>query len=101
MKTIVYNVHAYRWGERESHSYLVGVYSKKHRALKEADTEEQYRGGKYTCEVLEVTIDEGVAGNCDIKFKVIKALPQRDAEDIKNTMRRKTAEARPFIGNGE
>ena len=37
MKPTVYTVHAYRWGDRECHSYSVGVYSKKHAALKAAD----------------------------------------------------------------
>lgn len=53
MKPTVYTVHAYRWGDRDCHSYSVGVYSKKHAALKAAQTESDYRGSKYECEVLE------------------------------------------------
>ena len=75
MKPTIYTVHAYRWGDRENHSYSVGVYGKKHAALKAAETEEDYRGGKYECEVLEWTLDSGVAGNHDNAAKVVKALP--------------------------
>lgn len=75
MKPTIYTVHAYRWGDRENHSYSVGVYSKKHGALKAAETEEDYRGGKYECEVMEWTLDSGIQGNHDTPPKVIKALP--------------------------
>ena len=53
MKRNIYTVHAYRWGDRELHSYSVGVYSKKHSALKAAEDEAEWRGGKYECEVIE------------------------------------------------
>ena len=75
MKPTVYTVHAYRWGDRERHSYSVGVYSKKHAALKAAQTENDYRGGKYECEVLEWTLDSGIEGSHDKEPKVILALP--------------------------
>jgi hypothetical protein len=71
----IYTVHAYRWGDRERHSYTVGVYSTENSAMKAADIEEDYRGGKYTCEVLEWTLDTGNAGNHDNAAKVIKPLP--------------------------
>lgn len=71
----VYTVNAYRFGNRERHSYCVGVYSKKHAALAAAVMEEDYRGGKYECEVLKWTLDSGLAGNTNNTCKVIKALP--------------------------
>jgi len=71
----VYTVHAYRWGDRERHSYTVGVYSKKHAAMKAADIEEDYRGGKYRCEVLGWQLDSGREGNHDIAPKTVKPLP--------------------------
>lgn len=37
--------------------------------------EEDYRGGKYECEVLKWTLDSGLAGNTNNTCKVIKALP--------------------------
>ena len=75
MKQTVYTVHAYRWGDRERHSYSVGVYSKKHAALKAAQSEWDYRGGKYECEVLEWTMDAGIAGSHETAPKIVKALP--------------------------
>lgn len=75
MKKTVYTVHAYRWGDRECHSYSVGVYSEKHAALTAAQTEWDYRGGKYECEVLEWTLDNGIAGRHSDGPKVVKPLP--------------------------
>lgn len=72
MKSIVYTVTAYRWGSREMHSYIVGVRSKKHAALKLAEQEEAHRGGtKYICEVLEWTVDSERMSDS----KIIKRLP--------------------------
>lgn len=71
MINIVYTVHAYRWGNRENHSYLVGVYSKKEKALKAAYIEEDFRGGKYKCEVLEWIINKGKEGNHETSPKTI------------------------------
>ena len=75
MKPTVYTVHAYRWGDRDCHSYSVGVYSKKHAALTAAQTEWDYRGGKYECEVLEWTLDSGIAGRHSTGPRVVKPLP--------------------------
>ena len=81
MKPTIYTVHAYRWGDRERHSYIVGVFGEKHSALKAAETEEDCRGGKYECEVLEWTLDASIAGNHENAAKVIKALPPPLPED--------------------
>lgn len=75
MSKTIYTVHAYRWGDRECHSYSVGVYSHKHAALKAAQTESDYRGGKYECEVLEWTLDSGREGNHNTAPKAVKPLP--------------------------
>lgn len=47
----IYIVTAYRWGERENHSYVLGAFFKKHSAIKCADEHTKYRGGKYACSV--------------------------------------------------
>lgn len=73
--TTVYTVHAYRWGDRELHSYSVGAYGKKYAALKAAEAETEWSGGKYECEVLEWVLDKGSHGNSEIKPKTIKPLP--------------------------
>lgn len=57
---MIYTVTAYRWGDREKHSYIVGVYNQKDAALKAAEFEEDYRGGKYGCEVLEWDLNESL-----------------------------------------
>jgi hypothetical protein len=53
-----YVVIAYKWGCRDEHSYLVGCYCKKAKAIKIADEEVKERGGKYTCDVEEVEMDK-------------------------------------------
>jgi len=39
MKNKLYIVNVFRWGDRGKHSYFVGVFDKKNKALKEADEE--------------------------------------------------------------
>lgn len=56
-KKKIYVVTAYKFGCRDSHSYVVGCYNKKHKANKISDEEVLDRGGKYTCEVLEIEMD--------------------------------------------
>lgn len=73
----VYNVHAYRFGNRDDHSYLVGVFTSKEKALAAAEAEFDYRGHKYYCEVLETTLNEG-GGQCESELKVILGLGPRD-----------------------
>lgn len=55
----VYVVTMYRYGNKEKHSYVLGVYSNKQKAEKEVEIEEEYRGGKYKGEVLECILDKG------------------------------------------
>ena len=58
MKNKVYTVTAYRWGNKENHSYVLGVFNKKQPAITAAETEEEFRGGKYECEVCEWEINK-------------------------------------------
>lgn len=51
MKNEIYIVTAYRWGDRKYHSYNLGVFTKKDKAQKVADSHRDYRGGKYACVV--------------------------------------------------
>ena len=71
---LIYTVHACRWGDREKHSYIVGVYTKKHRALKAAENEEEWRGGKYSCEVREWESDQKNKIDLWPVSKVVKAM---------------------------
>lgn len=61
----IFTVAAYRWGSKENHSYIVGVYSTEKRALEVAAIEEEFRGGKYECEVLEWKVDFGLDSRYD------------------------------------
>lgn len=73
-KKELYFVTAYRWGDRELHSYFVGAFSTKQKALNAAEAEQQYRGGKYECEVLEGYLDKGQDEKTKSQFKVIKRI---------------------------
>ena len=53
----VYVVMMYRWGNRENHSYVVGVFSTEEKAIEAAQEEDNNRARKYDPEILEVTID--------------------------------------------
>ena len=48
----------YRWGDREKHSYLVGVFNSKDKAFKEGEKETIYRGGKYDSEIYEIELNK-------------------------------------------
>ena len=54
----MYVVIAYRWGENSNHSYTLGVFNKKHAAIKCADSHTEYRGGKYACVVEKCEINK-------------------------------------------
>ena len=55
---IVYCVTAYRWGDRENHSYVVGVFDDLERAIHYAKAEKEWRGGKYDCEIVSMNLNE-------------------------------------------
>jgi len=52
----VFVVIAYRYGMRDAHSYLVAVCATLEEAKKAAESEVDYRGGKYGCEVAECEV---------------------------------------------
>lgn len=45
---------AYRYGELDGHSYIIGYFSNKSIAKWHGDIEESWRGGKYSCIISEV-----------------------------------------------
>jgi hypothetical protein len=57
VNTMVYVVEALRWGEDESHHYIVSVHSEKPAAEAAATAHSEYRGGKYSCVVWECQVD--------------------------------------------
>jgi len=58
MKNEIYAVIAYRYGDNEKHSYTIGVFNKKHAAIKCADSHTEYRDGKYSCVVEKCLLNE-------------------------------------------
>jgi hypothetical protein len=56
----IYIVTAYRWGDREEHSYVVGVFDNEETAIKQAKLETEFRGGKYECEVRSMELNESL-----------------------------------------
>lgn len=57
-KRRMYVVTMYRYGDRENHSYVLGVYTSIARAVVAAANEESHRGGnKYFSEVLEFPVN--------------------------------------------
>jgi 2-polyprenyl-3-methyl-5-hydroxy-6-metoxy-1,4-benzoquinol methylase len=69
----VYVVTAYRWGNRESHSYVVGAFDNEENAIKEAKLETEWRGGKYECEVRSMELNESLKYK---NYDVVLALPK-------------------------
>jgi hypothetical protein len=47
-----------RYGDREKHSYVLGVYTRSWEAEKYGAVEEVWRGGKYKAEVQAFVLDE-------------------------------------------
>ena len=47
----------YRYGNRELHSYVLGVWSTREIAMQAGETEALWRGGKYEPEVTEWKVD--------------------------------------------
>ena len=72
---VAYVVTMYRYGDKENHSYLLGVYDDEELAVSEAQIEQTYRGGnKYYPEVMRCEI------NLPRNNAVVLELPMRKEE---------------------
>lgn len=56
----IYITEMLRWGEPETHHYIVGAYSSREQASLAGDIEEAWRGGKYTSSVKIFEVDEQI-----------------------------------------
>jgi hypothetical protein len=56
-KQVVYVVEALRDGDRERHTYVVGVWTTLEAATAAAIEEAEHRGGKYQCQVNQCVLD--------------------------------------------
>ena len=54
----IYIVTAYRWNQRDNHSYLIGCSKNLTRAKNMADSHLEYRGGKYSCHVEKMELNK-------------------------------------------
>lgn len=54
----IYIVEAWRWGDKEDHSYVVGCWDNLEAAKRAAMTHAEYRGGKYQCVVQHSKLNE-------------------------------------------
>ena len=70
-------VEALRWGHRENHSYVVGVFDNLHDACEACVIEEMWRGGKYKC-----FINECNGMDIEIQRQKEKLLDERDIENF-------------------
>lgn len=53
----IFVVIAYRWGNRDDHSYTVGAFTSEKKAIESANSHAAYRGGKYVCVVEKTVLD--------------------------------------------
>jgi hypothetical protein len=58
MKIKIFVVTMCRFGDTESHHYVIGAFSKKAAAIKAGEMEREYRGGKYEYVIDEHILDE-------------------------------------------
>ena len=56
----IFIVTAYRWGNKECHSYVLGAFDNKETAIEQAIKEKEWRGGKYDCEVVCMELNESL-----------------------------------------
>ena len=54
---MLYITEMLRWGEQETHHYILGVYSSKEAAIFAGEVEKSWRGGKYDYQVVPVKLD--------------------------------------------
>lgn len=70
---LIYIVTAYRFGDREGHSYVVGAFDNEEESLKQAKLEREWRGGKYECEVRSMNLNESLKYK---NYNVVMGLPK-------------------------
>jgi hypothetical protein len=62
---MAYVVTMRRYGDREKHSYVLGVWSTEYLAQINGDVERAFRGNKYIPEITEWTIDANEYDNIE------------------------------------
>ncbi len=77
MKKEIYVVTMYRLGRRDGHSYVLGAFTKKQKAITATEIEIKNRGEKYMPEIIECIENEV---DNDYIFKII--MPLKDPSYI-------------------
>lgn len=77
----VYVVTMYRYSNRDTHSYVLGVYSTEKKAIDNGLTEEAHQAGKYKCEVIEFEVDNECI---DYKSRTVLRLERDNPLDLDN-----------------
>ena len=54
---MLYVTEMLRWGDQETHHYIVGVYSSREGAAFAGEIEKTWRGGKYDYQVVPMELD--------------------------------------------
>jgi hypothetical protein len=55
---LIYIVEMMRWGENDTHHYILGAYTNYHKAKFIGNAEKSWRGGKYEYKITAVKLDE-------------------------------------------
>lgn len=53
----VYVTEMLRWGDEESHHYIIGTFSTEEKAQEAGDAERSFRGGKYEYRIVSTLLD--------------------------------------------
>ena len=74
----VYVTTMYRWGDREAHSYIIGIFTDHRTALAAGEREEDYRGGKYSAAIDCYQLDtDGSCRDAPFPCLSVKGLPDQ------------------------
>ena len=57
MSNVLYVVEMLRWGDRERHSYVIGVFTTRELAVIAGEAEVSWRAGKYEYDINEYQLD--------------------------------------------
>ena len=72
-KEPIFVVTAYRWGDKECHSYVVGAFDNLELSVEAAIAENSFRGGKYECEVVSMNLNDARKyNNYKVEYKIPK-----------------------------
>lgn len=82
VKKYVYVIIAYRWGNTEGHSYLVGSCMDLPTAKKIANDENEWRGGKYECIVYRSNLLTHNANPSDMTVNNMEIYNTEDRRDF-------------------